>query len=119
MRRRSTSAMPPMRVRTATRRWRAVPRSVPRAPASGRDGCGRGPPGSERPRNYGLLMAVVVTGRDLTLEQVVAVARERAPVELAPDALERMRAARALVEAASARGDAVYGLSTGVGARRD
>src|SRR5690349_6662360 len=30
-----------------------------------------------------------------------------------------MRAARAIVETASARGDAVYGLSTGVGARRD
>src|SRR5689334_1797506 len=64
-------------------------------------------------------MAVVVTGRDLTVEHVVAVARGRAPVELAPEAVERMRAARAIVETASARGDAVYGLSTGVGARRD
>jgi histidine ammonia-lyase len=64
-------------------------------------------------------MAVVLTGRDLTLEQVLRVARGREPVELAADAIERMRVARAVVEAASARGDAVYGLSTGVGARRD
>jgi histidine ammonia-lyase len=64
-------------------------------------------------------MTVVVTGRDLTLEQVLLVARDRARVELAPDAVERMRAARGVVEDAAARGDAVYGLSTGVGARRD
>ena len=64
-------------------------------------------------------MAVVLTGRDLTLEQVLLVARDGARVELAPEAIERMRAAREVVEAASARGDAVYGLSTGVGARRD
>jgi histidine ammonia-lyase len=64
-------------------------------------------------------MAVVLTGRDLTIEQVLLVARGGTRVELAPEASERMRAAREIVEAVSARGDAVYGLSTGVGARRD
>ncbi|HEY2937244.1 MAG TPA: aromatic amino acid ammonia-lyase [Gaiellaceae bacterium] len=64
-------------------------------------------------------MAVVLTGRDLTLEQVLLVARDGARVELAPEAIERMRAAREIVESASARGETVYGLSTGVGARRD
>jgi len=64
-------------------------------------------------------MAVVLTGRDLTIEQVLLVARDGTRVELAPEALEQMQAAREIVEAASARGDAVYGLSTGVGARRD
>src|SRR5262245_33961935 len=64
-------------------------------------------------------MTVVLTGRDLTLEQVLLVAREREPVELGADAVERMRAARAVVDTTSVRGDAVYGLSTGVGARRD
>jgi histidine ammonia-lyase len=64
-------------------------------------------------------VTVVLTGRNLTLEQVVEVARGRARVELAPEAVERMRAARALVERALERGDEVYGLTTGVGARKE
>jgi histidine ammonia-lyase len=64
-------------------------------------------------------MAVTVTGRDLTLDEVLRVARGAERVELAPAAVERMRAARWVVEGAIERGDAVYGLSTGVGARRD
>lgn len=63
-------------------------------------------------------MTVVVTGRDLTLDQVLRVARRRERVELAPEAVERMRAARGVVEAAFARGEAVYGLTTGVAARK-
>lgn len=49
---------------------------------------------------------------------MLAVARDGAPVELDPAALERMRAARAVAEAALARGETVYGLSTGVGVRK-
>ena len=61
---------------------------------------------------------VVLTGFDLTLEQLVAVARERGLVALHPDAVERMRAAREVVERALERGDEVYGLTTGVGINR-
>ncbi|HEU4448830.1 MAG TPA: aromatic amino acid lyase [Gaiellaceae bacterium] len=63
-------------------------------------------------------MSVVLDGAGLTLEAVVRVAREGAPVVLAPVARERMRETRAVVERAVERGDAVYGLSTGVGARK-
>jgi histidine ammonia-lyase len=61
---------------------------------------------------------LALTGSDLTLGDVVAVARGGERVELAPEALERMRRARA-VAAAAVDGDApVYGLSTGVGVRK-
>jgi histidine ammonia-lyase len=61
---------------------------------------------------------VVLTGTDLTLEDVVRVARGGERVELAADAVTRMRASRDVVETALARGDAVYGFSTGVGMRK-
>ena len=64
------------------------------------------------------MTSVVLDGRSLTIEEVVAVARERAAVKLAPEAVERMRETRALVERVLERGDAVYGMTTGVGARK-
>jgi histidine ammonia-lyase len=63
-------------------------------------------------------MSVALDGRSLTVQQVVAVARESERVELAPAAVERMRETRAVVERALARGDVVYGMTTGVGARK-
>ena len=63
-------------------------------------------------------MSVLLTGLDLTLEEVVRVARDGELVELAPEAIERMRAARVVVESALARGDSIYGFSTGVGMRK-
>ena len=63
-------------------------------------------------------MTVVLTGNDLTIDEVVRVARDRERVVLAPEALERMRAARAIVERAVERGDVVYGLTTGVASRK-
>ena len=60
-------------------------------------------------------MTVRLQGRDLTQQDVVGVARHEETVELDPDAIGQMRQAREIVEAALARGDAVYGLSTGVG----
>ncbi len=63
-------------------------------------------------------MTVVVDGETLTLEQVVRVARAGEPVSFSADALERMRESRRLVERVVARGDPVYGLTTGVGVRK-
>jgi histidine ammonia-lyase len=63
-------------------------------------------------------MTVVLRGSGLTMGDVVRVARDAEPVELAPEAVERMRETRALVERAVARGDEVYGVTTGVGARK-
>jgi histidine ammonia-lyase len=63
-------------------------------------------------------VTVVLTGSDLTIEEVVGVARGGERVELAPSALERMRAARAVVEEVVERGEEIYGFTTGVGMRK-
>jgi histidine ammonia-lyase len=60
-------------------------------------------------------MTVLITGRTLTLEEVVRVARRREPVRLDPSARERMAQARVVVERVVAAGDAAYGITTGVG----
>jgi len=56
-----------------------------------------------------------LTGRDLTVADVVEVARGRRPVELHPEAIERMRASRAVIERLVADGAIVYGVTTGFG----
>src|SRR5262245_36201693 len=63
-------------------------------------------------------MTVVLTGTTLALGDVVRVARDGERVELDARSLKRMRASREVVEAALARGDQVYGFSTGVGMRK-
>jgi histidine ammonia-lyase len=63
-------------------------------------------------------MTVVLRGEGLTVEEVVRVARAGEQVELDPGAGDRMRKSRALVERVVERGDVVYGLTTGVGARK-
>jgi histidine ammonia-lyase len=63
-------------------------------------------------------VAVVLTGSDLTIEEVVRVARHGESVELAPSALDRMRASRAVVEEVVDRGEEIYGFTTGVGMRK-
>jgi histidine ammonia-lyase len=61
---------------------------------------------------------VVLTGFDLTLEELVDVARTGRSAVLQPDTVERMRRTRAVIERALQRGEIVYGLSTGVGVNR-
>ena len=63
-------------------------------------------------------MTVALTGTDLTLDEVVRVARDGEKVELAPIAVEKMRASRAVVEQALESGQQVYGFTTGVGMRK-
>ena len=58
---------------------------------------------------------VVLDGNSLTLEQVTAVARDRAPVSLAPHARKRAQAARAVVERLAAQRAVAYGVTTGFG----
>ncbi len=60
---------------------------------------------------------IYLTGRGLTAERVGEVARGARPVALAPAALERMRRSRMVVERAFQENRAVYGLTTGLGAR--
>ncbi|MCS6953902.1 MAG: histidine ammonia-lyase [Bryobacterales bacterium] len=58
---------------------------------------------------------VLLDGESLTLEQMAAVARGHERVGIAPEARERMLAARAAVERLAAAGAPVYGVNTGVG----
>jgi histidine ammonia-lyase len=60
-------------------------------------------------------VTISLTGSDLTIEDVVAVAHRRETVALDPGARESMERARAVVDRALERGDEVYGLTTGVG----
>jgi histidine ammonia-lyase len=63
--------------------------------------------------------AITLDGASLTPDAVDAVARRRERVELAPEARARNEAAREAVAALLARGEALYGATTGVGALRD
>src|SRR3954469_23359673 len=66
----------------------------------------------------GPMEAIVLDGATLTPAAVARVARDGAPVELHPAARERNESARRAVEAVLARGDELYGASTGVGPLR-
>jgi histidine ammonia-lyase len=57
----------------------------------------------------------VTIGRALTFEDVVAVARGGAPVEIASDVAERMAPSRRIVEDTVESGASVYGVTTGFG----
>ncbi|MGZ6372132.1 MAG: histidine ammonia-lyase [Candidatus Limnocylindria bacterium] len=58
---------------------------------------------------------LLLSGRDLTIADVAAVARDWRQVGLDPDAAERMRASRAVIERLVAAGETVYGVTTGFG----
>ncbi len=59
--------------------------------------------------------SIVLSGGGLTVDRVLAASRGQAKVELDPAALVRVRAARDVVDRVLARGEAVYGLNTGLG----
>jgi histidine ammonia-lyase len=58
---------------------------------------------------------IVLTGADLTIDDVEAVARQDAPARLDDDARGRMQEARDVIEALVADGEVVYGVTTGFG----
>lgn len=58
---------------------------------------------------------IYINGHDLTIEQVIAVSRQGETVAIAPDARERINAARAYVDRKLADKAVVYGLTTGFG----
>jgi histidine ammonia-lyase len=59
--------------------------------------------------------AVQLTGNDLTFAQLYDVALHGARVSLAPDAIERMKASRAIVDRVVSSGETAYGINTGFG----
>ena len=58
---------------------------------------------------------IYINGHDLTIEQVIAVSRKGETVAIAPEAVERINAARAYVDRKLAEKAVVYGLTTGFG----
>jgi histidine ammonia-lyase len=60
-------------------------------------------------------MAIILDGQSLTLEKLVAIARGVEPVEIAPAALDRIRACRAVIEEKIAAREIMYGVNTGIG----
>ena len=63
--------------------------------------------------------ALVIDGQSLTLAAIADVARQGRPVALAPEARRRMEASRRRVEVALARGEILYGITTGFGKLAD
>jgi histidine ammonia-lyase len=61
-------------------------------------------------------MVVIVDGSPLTIDDVVAVAHQRADVEVGPDLASRMAPARSLVETIISNNEVAYGITTGFGA---
>ena len=59
---------------------------------------------------------IIIGNGPLRWQEVVAVARQGAPLELAPAAWARIDNARAIVERIVAKGERAYGISTGLGA---
>jgi histidine ammonia-lyase len=60
-------------------------------------------------------VTIVLDGSSLTVEQVVLIARDREPVELSGEALERIRGSRAMLEDKLAAREVMYGTNTGIG----
>jgi histidine ammonia-lyase len=79
-------------------------------------GAGDGPHFTPDRRGAGAASAVVLTGADLTIADVEAVARGGAPAALDLHARARMDEARTVIEELVAAGEVVYGVTTGFGA---
>jgi histidine ammonia-lyase len=60
-------------------------------------------------------MSVILTGNDLTFDQLYAVALRNEAVSLAPAAVTRMKASRAVVDRLVAANETAYGINTGFG----
>ncbi len=60
-------------------------------------------------------MSLTLDGSSLTIEKLVAIARDNEKVELAPEALERIKVCRAMLEEKLANKEIMYGTNTGIG----
>ncbi|MEN8247460.1 MAG: aromatic amino acid ammonia-lyase [Bacteroidota bacterium] len=60
-------------------------------------------------------MTLNITGQDLTIEDVVNVARNNEKVELHPDAIGRINKCRAMLERKIDSNEIMYGVNTGIG----
>jgi len=60
-------------------------------------------------------MTILLNGSSLTIEKLVEIARYQAQVALAPEALDRIRACRNMLEQKIAAKEIMYGTNTGIG----
>ena len=60
------------------------------------------------------MKSIIITGNDLTIEDLEAVSRRNVPAEISEDAKERINASRRIVEKLVADGKVVYGVTTGI-----
>src|SRR5262245_36229339 len=60
-------------------------------------------------------MSISLDGSSLTIEKLVAIARDNEKVSLAPEALERIKICRAMLEEKLANKEIMYGTNTGIG----
>ena len=60
-------------------------------------------------------MTITLNGSELTVEKLVAIARFNEKVELSPEALERIKVCRAMLEEKLANKEIMYGTNTGIG----
>jgi histidine ammonia-lyase len=60
-------------------------------------------------------MSIVLDGSSLTIQKLVRIARDGEPVTLDPDAIERIRVCRTMLEAKIAAHETMYGVNTGIG----
>jgi histidine ammonia-lyase len=92
-------------------------RGVAVARAGRHGGRGRHRSRCGRPRSGARV--IELGARPLTLADVAAVSRDRAPVRLGSEARARISASRGVVERALAAGKAIYGVNTGFGPLKD
>ena len=60
-------------------------------------------------------MPITLDGSSLTIEKVVAIARDNEKIELAPEALERIKIYRTMLEEKLAKKEIIYSTNTGIG----
>ncbi len=60
-------------------------------------------------------MSIILTGKELTLEKLLRIARHGEKVELHPDAMRRIQACRAMLERKIEAREIMYGINTGIG----
>ena len=60
-------------------------------------------------------MTIVIDGSGLTVEKLVRIARNNEKVELHPDAVERIKVCRAMLEEKIVAKEIMYGVNTGIG----
>lgn len=60
-------------------------------------------------------MAIVLDGSHLTIEKLVRIARQEEKIELHPDAMERIKSCRKMLEEKIKAKEIMYGINTGIG----